>query len=186
MAYGVTNSSDHTWKLAGILPRKLVGKYRGLSDEPFHYFIDKKNSGAQELPVKLLRDGVIRNRVDNGLGHFSIFFDTIRHNLLEGHFVMFLSWFGTNVPLASLTETKAPKKKVSKNRCGRCREEGHNRTNCTSHSTSDTECWYVGSEITKNLEVDINKQKNKRWKMLFIKQLFWKDEDKLRVALVKR
>ncbi|KAF2586963.1 hypothetical protein F2Q70_00034707 [Brassica cretica] len=53
MAYGVTNSSDHTWKLAGILPRKLVGKYRGLSDEPFHYFIDKKNSGAQELPVKL-------------------------------------------------------------------------------------------------------------------------------------
>ena len=57
---------------------------------------------------------------------------------------------------------------------------------CKSHSTSDTECWYVGSEITKNLEVDINKQKNKRWKMLFIKQLFWKDEDKLRVALVKR
>ena len=49
---------------------------------------------------------LVIKRVDNGLGYFFFFFDTIRHNLLEGHFVMFLSWFGTNVPLASLTETK--------------------------------------------------------------------------------
>ncbi|CAF2070178.1 unnamed protein product, partial [Brassica napus] len=35
----------------------------------------------------------------------------------------------TRIP--STGEIRAPKKKVSKNRCGRCREEGHNRTNCT-------------------------------------------------------
>ncbi|CAF1857645.1 unnamed protein product, partial [Brassica napus] len=35
----------------------------------------------------------------------------------------------TRIP--STGEIKAPKKTVSKNICGRCREEGHNRTNCT-------------------------------------------------------
>ncbi|KAH0884810.1 hypothetical protein HID58_060906 [Brassica napus] len=35
----------------------------------------------------------------------------------------------TRIP--STGEIRTPKKKVSKNRCDRCREEGHNRTNCT-------------------------------------------------------
>ncbi|CAG7884859.1 unnamed protein product [Brassica rapa] len=34
----------------------------------------------------------------------------------------------TRIP--STGEIRAPKKKVTKNKCGRCREEGHNRTNC--------------------------------------------------------
>ena len=59
------------------------------------------------IKVKIFDEGnLFEFWVDNGLGHFFIFFDTLRHNLLERHFILILSWFRTIVPLAFLTETK--------------------------------------------------------------------------------
>ena len=51
-------------------------------------------------------NGMIYCWVSYILRHFFLFFNTFRHNRLEGHFIMFLSWFETNMPLTSLTETR--------------------------------------------------------------------------------
>ncbi|CAN7030666.1 unnamed protein product, partial [Brassica oleracea var. botrytis] len=39
---------------------------------------------------------------------------------------------GSSAPSSFAAEVKGAKKKTVPNKCGRCRVEGHNRTNCTA------------------------------------------------------